>query len=134
MVKESFEHFEPNGEDERKLRESVQREREFVEREEERLELLEKVEMLKREFGHWGMGEYKEKGNQVSAANAALEMVLAVLRGDEEALKGKVDRAAFELGYRLEEDEESWTGKKGQERTKAAEQRLREADLRRDEK
>lgn len=43
------------------------------------------------------------------AASAALGLIEAILRDDEQGMKGKLERAASELGYRLEvgQDEDS---------------------------
>jgi hypothetical protein len=76
---------------------------EAVEHEEERLELLEKIQGLRREFGHWAIGEGEEKQARMRAAEAALDMVSEVLRGDDEGLQRHLGNVAERLGYRVEQ-------------------------------
>jgi hypothetical protein len=99
--------------------EREERDQQAVEREEERLQLLEQVREFEKNFGHWSMGEYAKQGGRMRAASAALGIIEAILQDDEQKMKGKLDRAAFELGYRLQE---------GQFEDSASPERLKEIE------
>jgi hypothetical protein len=77
--------------------------REAIEREEERLQLLEQIKSFDTSFGHWSMREYEQHGDRMRAVKAALGVIEAALQDDGERMKQKLDRMAFEMGYRIVE-------------------------------
>jgi hypothetical protein len=76
--------------------------RETIEREEERLRLLEQVKAFDKDFGHWSMREHEQHSDRMRAVTAALGVIEAALQDDEERMRQKLDRMAFEMGYRIE--------------------------------
>src|SRR5919202_470794 len=88
----------PEGDAERE-----EQNRDTLEREEERLKLLEQVKAFDKDFGHWAMREHEQHGDRMRAVTAALGVIEAALQDDGERMKQKLDRIAYEMGYRIVE-------------------------------
>ena len=101
---ESFNWNNEGGgeEDEAREEQNEEQNRETIEREEERLKLLEQIKAFDKDFGHWSMREHEQHGDRMRAVTAALGVIESALQDDEERMMQKLDRMAFEMGYRIE--------------------------------
>ena len=120
-MREGGKQFEGEGETPEERAEREGREQLRIEHEELRVELLEDLKGVGRKFFEWaelekGYAKERERGEgeetqskerEKNAGMAALEVMRAILRGDSNAVVGKMDRMAFELGYKVSEDEET---------------------------
>jgi hypothetical protein len=88
---------QPSDEERRRLREQ-----QIIWEEENRLHMLEAVEGLRSSLEQLST-EDEGRGTQIRIAHEALDLVTAVLRGDNAAIKRRVDSMASRLGYHLEE-------------------------------
>ena len=74
-----------------------------IDREELRLNLIAELDAFGVKFGLWSIREYAEHGDRMGAAAAALDLVKAALCGDEGWMKDRLNKMAWDMGYRLQE-------------------------------
>ena len=70
-----------------------------IDREEQRLNLIQELAAFQGKFGHWGTREYAEHRDMINAANHAMGLIDAVLRGNEASVISHVKNVAFAMNY-----------------------------------